>query len=330
MSNATGFSISDINFLSRSFQQSRVFLTGFELGVFTVLGDEEKTSARIADEIDAEPRAADRLLNALCATGALLKKDNKFLNSDAAKKYLVKSSPDYQAGIMHSVNLWKSWSDLTDSVLIGGPLMESNIDERDDAWFKPFIAAMHSRAFKEAPDLVKEIDLKGVKKVLDVGGGSGAYSMAFVREGEGICSTVFDLPNVTALTQNYIKEAGLEAKIDTASGDYNRDEFPSGYDLAFLSAIIHINSPEQNVALVKRVSRALNPGGKIVISDFIMDDDRTSPPFGAFFALNMLVNTECGDTYTESEIKEWLKEAGMEFVERKQTKNTGLITGKKI
>lgn len=330
MKKEAGFSFNDINFLSRSFQQSRVFLTGFELEIFTVLGEEKKTSSQVAEVLKADKRATDRLLNALCVTGAVKKKNGVFYNSEAAKQYLVKGKPDYQAGIMHSVNLWDSWSNLTESVKIGGSVMISPVEERDDKWFEPFIAAMHNRAFSEAPSLVERIDLTGVKKVLDVGGGSGAYSMAFVKAGDDICSTVFDLPNVVTMTEKYVSDQGLEKKISTASGDYNSDEFPSGYDLVFLSAIIHINSPEQNIELIKKSSRALNSGGKIVISDFIMDDDRIYPPFGAFFALNMLVNTDSGDTYTESEVKDWIEQAGMKFVERKETRSTVLVIGLKV
>ena len=330
MNKKARFSFNDINFLSRSFQQSRVFLTGFELGIFTVLGDEEKTSNQVAEKIEADPRATDRLLNALCVTGAIEKKNGLFCNSDAAKQYLVKGKPEYQGGLMHSANLWDSWSSLSESVKNGGPPKINPVEERDDKWFKPFIAAMHCRAYSEAPSLVKQIDLNGVKKVLDVGGGSGAYSMAFVKACENICSTVFDLPNVLEMTEKYVRREGLEGKVNTIPGDYNRDELPSGYDLVFLSAIIHINSSEQNVELMKKSGRALNPGGRIVISDFIMDDDRIHPPFGAFFSLNMLVNTESGDTYTESEVKNWLEQAGMAFVERKETQSTGLIIGMKM
>ena len=99
--------------------------------------------------------------------------------------------------------------------------------------------------------------------------------------------------------------------------------------MAFLSAILHSNSAQENIDLFKKVGRALNPGGRIVVSDFIMDDDRISPAFGAFFSLNMLVNTASGDTYTESEIKEWMEQAGMVFTERKETRNTGLMIGRK-
>ena len=184
MNKKAKFSFNDINFLSRSFQRSRVFLTGFELGIFTVLGENEKSSGQVAIEIKADPRATDRLLNALCITGAIKKRNGVFCNSEAAKQYLVEGKPEYQGGLMHSVNLWDSWSNLSESVKNGRSVKINPVAERDDKWFKPFIAAMHNRAFSEAPSLVEQIDLSGIKKVLDVGGGSGAYSMAFVKAGE--------------------------------------------------------------------------------------------------------------------------------------------------
>jgi cyclopropane fatty-acyl-phospholipid synthase-like methyltransferase len=145
---------------------------------------------------------------------------------------------------------------------------------------------------------------------LDVGGGSGAYAIAFAQAQPGLEVVVFDLPNVVPLTQGYVAAAGLSDRITTQSGDYNVNELGAGFDLAFLSAIIHANSPEQNRALLVRCARALNPGGQVVIQDFIMDEDRTTPAFGALFALNMLVGTSGGDTYTEAEVNGWLEACG--------------------
>ena len=324
-SKGEGISHEGIMELSRAFQGSRILLSAFELDVFTVLGDEEKSSEEVANTIAADPRGTDRLLNALCVLKVLTKSRDKFANSPAAAQLLVKGKPGYQAGLMHTVHLWDSWSTLTSAVRNGGLVNQSAVEDRDDTWFVAFIAAMHGRAAKEAPGLVSRLDLAGVSRVLDVGGGSGAFSMAFVRAKDGLKSTVFDLPNVVSLTQGYIEKEGLSDRIDTVAGDYKRDELPIGYDLVFLSAIIHSNSPRLNQSLFNKVSRSLNPGGRIVISDFIMNDDRVSPAFGAFFALNMLVNTPEGDTYTEQEVKEWITRAGMSFVERKG----GLMIGRK-
>ena len=127
---------------------------------------------------------------------------------------------------------------------------------------------------------------------------------------------VFDLPDVVPLTGNYVHEAGLSARITTTAGDYTTDELGHDFDLAFLSAIIHANSADANVELVKKCRRALRAGGRIVVQEFVIDDTRTSPPFGALFALNMLVATAAGDTYTEAEIRRWLSAASFGDTQR--------------
>jgi SAM-dependent methyltransferase len=152
-----------------------------------------------------------------------------------------------------------------------------------------------------------------------VGGGSGAYAMAFVKARSNINAAVFDLPNVIPITRGYIEKEGLADKIKTIEGDYTVDPLGKGYDLIFLSAIIHSNSIEVNMKLLKKCLEALNPGGQVVIQDFIMDENRTTPLSGALFALNMLVSTEAGDTYTESEVRDWMTAAGLSSIKRIDT-----------
>lgn len=323
--NSEELSLNGIMEMARAFQKSRILLTAYELEVFTVLGDGEKTSREVAMAIEADHRGTDRLLNALCALKILKKSGDTFKNTPAGAQFLVKGKTGYQAGLTHTAHLWNSWDTLTEAVRNGGLVGQRPVEHRDDAWFVGFIASMHGRAVKEAPELVGRLDLAGVSRVLDVGGGSGAFSMAMVRAGETIRATVFDLPKVVTLARGYIEQAGLGDRIDTVAGDYNTDELPRGYDLVFLSAIIHSNSPQQNRALFMKIADALNPRGRIVVSDFIMDEDRTSPAFGAIFALNMIVNTPGGDTYTESEVASWMAAAGMSLVRRDE----GVLIGTK-
>jgi SAM-dependent methyltransferase len=154
--------------------------------------------------------------------------------------------------------------------------------------------------------------------------------MAFVRAGKGIQAVVFDLPNVVPLTRRYIEAEGLSDRIETVTGDYTRDSLGGGFDLVFLSAIIHSNSVDVNKQLLKKAGDALNPNGRLIIQDHIMDEDRTAPLAGAFFALNMLVGTQAGDTYTESEVRSWMEEAGFKSVRRKANPlGTDLMIGRK-
>lgn len=316
--------------LALSFQKSRIFLTAYELGIFTVIGKKGKSSSQVADELSSAKRHTDRLLNALCALGLLKKTGERFSNTSLSLKYLVNSSPDFLKGIAHNVKMWDSWSALTQTIRHGRPAMDVIMNARGEEWLNPFIAAMHERATKSAPAIVKSLDLSGVSRVLDVGGGSGAYAMAFVRQKKEIAATVFDLPNVVAITRRYIEKEGLTNKVEVIAGDYNIDSLGCDYDLVFISAIAHMNSFKENEALAHKAARALRGNGQIVIQDFFMDKDRMNPPGGSFFALNMLLATKSGDTYKESEARIWLKDAGFTNVKRRDTKfGTALIIGSK-
>ncbi|MEW6088697.1 MAG: methyltransferase [bacterium] len=325
------FTPMDIRELGLSFQKSRIFLTAYELDVFTALGDKAKSSSEVARALGTDSRSLDRLMNALCAIGLLKKKDGKFSNTPSGLRFLVKGSPGYMQGLTHFLHLWNNWSTLTKSVRLGRPSVFQNISERDGDSLTGFIAAMHERGDRQAPGVISMLDLKDVRTVLDVGGGSGVFSMAFVRAKDGIKSTVFDLDNVISITQMYVEKEKLSDKINTMPGNYINDELPKGFDLVFLSAVIHSNSPKENNMLIKKCYKSLNPNGQIVVQDFIMDEERTSPAFGAFFSLNMLVGTESGDTYTEPDVRGWMKSAGFSKFSRKDTNfNTSLIIGRKI
>jgi SAM-dependent methyltransferase len=317
--------------IATAFQRSRPLLTAYELGLFTVLNDEERRSAEVAAAIGADPRATDRLMNALVAMGLLEKRDGRFRNSPGAAASLVKGRPGYMAGLAHTNHLWDTWSGLTATVREGRPhVARGPISERDSDWLRPFIAAMHWRARQSAGELVKLLDLDGVSRVLDVGGGSGAYAMAFARARHGVSAVVFDLPSVVPLTRGYIQEEGLSAAVEAEAGDYLRDPLGSGYDLVFMSAVVHSNSADENRLLVRKAASALNPGGRLVIQDFLMAEDRTGPPQAALFALNMLVGTPSGDTYTESEVREWMAEAGLGGTTRVDTAfGTNVLVGRR-
>jgi SAM-dependent methyltransferase len=219
---------------------------------------------------------------------------------------------------------------LTQAVIKGGTVIERSALKRKEKQLKGFIAAMHERASAQAAETIKRLDLTDVYRTLDIGGGSGGYSIALVRAKKDIRATVFDLPDVIPLARTYVKESGFASQIEFIEGDFNRDDFGSGYDLILLSAIIHMNSLQKNLNLFKKAVKALNPGGKLVIQDYIMSEDRTKPDQGAFFALNMLVGTEAGDTYTEREVRRLMKEAGLSKIAKiKIPFATSLMIGRK-
>ncbi len=309
----------DIRQVANAFRESRTLLTAVELKIFTVLDTHLMTSEDVSVKVSADCRAVERLMNALCAMGILKKVKKKFYNSDLSAKYLVEGKPDFMGGLFHINHLWNSWGYLTESVKQGKSVIgNQNKNEKKD-WADAFIAAMHYRGVKQGKILAMMIDISGTKKLLDVGGGSAAFSMELVKRNPAIEAVVMDLPHVIPLTKKYVEQAEMLDNFKFIEGNYLTADFEGSYDLILLSAIIHMNSFEQNRILINKCADALNVNGMLIVSDFLMSENRTEPYFGALFALNMLVGTNDGDTYTESEIKEWFESAGLKNIERKNT-----------
>jgi len=317
--------------LISGFQKSRIILSAFELGIFTALNPAGATSTAVSQKLNTDPRGTDRLMNALCALGLLEKSEGRFSNTPFTAQYLVQGQPDYLAGIGHFGRLWQTWSTLTQAVKVGHAIMARPVDTREESEVIAFIAAMHQRASRRAAEVAALLDLGGVRRMLDVGGGSGAYAMGFAQAKADLRAVVFDLPNVVPLTRQYIEQAGLSDRVSTAAGDYLTDDLGQGFDLALLSAVVHSNSPAENRKLIAKCARALNPRGQLVIQDHAMDEDRAGPAAGALFAINMLVNTSAGDTYTEAEMRSWMETAGLGEIIRKDSGPGGtLLIGIKL
>jgi cyclopropane fatty-acyl-phospholipid synthase-like methyltransferase len=175
---------------------------------------------------------------------------------------------------------------------------------------------MHRNAALRAPMVVRAVGVEGVARLIDIGGGSGAYAMAFAQASPTLHADVFDLATVVPIAMGHVAAAGLSGRIHTRVGDLRADAFGAGYDLALLSAICHMLGPEENRDLLRRVFSALSVGGRVVIQDHVMGPEKTSPRAGALFAVNMLVGTPRGATYTEAEYRAWLGEAGFGDVQR--------------
>jgi cyclopropane fatty-acyl-phospholipid synthase-like methyltransferase len=146
--------------------------------------------------------------------------------------------------------------------------------------------------------------------MLDVGGGSGAYSIAFAKANPVLTADILDLASVAPIAQRHIQEEGVTDRVSTRVGDLRSDPLGSGYDLILVSAICHMLSEEENRDLFERCHAALVAGGRIAVQDFILEPDKTAPAWGALFALNMLVGTRGGSSYSEAEYTDWLNGAG--------------------
>jgi predicted O-methyltransferase YrrM len=232
---------------------------------------------------------------------------------------------------LHMNELWETWGRLTDAVTLGKNPDWALPSQKSEKSRNAFIGAMHVVGKRLSMEIAEALDLSPYHKLLDIGGASGTYTIAFLEKNPNMKAVIFDLKSVIPFAEERLKAAGVANRVECVGGDFYTDELPEGCDLALLSAIIHQNSPEQNLELYRKIHRALAPGGTIMIRDHIMDESRTRPPAGAMFAINMLVATEGGDTYTFKEIKECLKQAGFEDIGkiRHGERMDGIVTARK-
>ncbi|NSW84968.1 MAG: methyltransferase domain-containing protein [Syntrophobacteraceae bacterium] len=306
----------DVMAVGNSFMKSRVVLTAAELDLFTLIDESPRTGEEVAGQLGLHVRALTRLLDAL-VTLDLLKKDKDVYRVTSVGALYSSRHPETMLPMaLHMKSLWHGWTGLTD-VVRRGPNPSSQpgkgMDERDR---KAFIGAMHVVGRKLSAEIAESIDLGRFRCLLDIGAGSGTYTMAFLNRNPNMTAVLFDLASVIPMAKERMEAAGLAQRVKFVAGDFHDDELPGGCDLALLSAIIHQNSPEENISLYSKILKALQPGGTLLIRDHIMDESRTWPPLGAMFALNMLINTPGGDTYTWSEVEESLKQAGFIDIQR--------------
>jgi len=298
----------------RGYMPSRCILTALELDIFTAVGD-GANAEQIGKKIHANARAAGMLLNALVALGLLSKSGDDYQNTPESARFFVRGSKDnHRNGLLHTANIWHRWSTLTDAVRSGTRVPASRDDNPE--WTRNFIAGMQRHAKDRAPLVVKALGAAtststfNVRRILDLGGGSGAYSIAFAKASPDVQCEILDIPEVVPLTNEYVGRAGVSAQVSLRAGDMLQDDFGSGYDLIMLNAICHMFSEEQNRDIFRRAHQALAPNGRLVVQDFILNPEKTGPQHAALFSLNMLVNTEAGASYSEPEYTHWMKAAG--------------------
>lgn len=311
--------VKELRKLWGSFWQARVLLTANNLRVFDYLKT-SKSAVEIAGLINADPRATGILLDAVTGLGLIKKSKSTYRNSATANRLLVTGTPHYQGDILrHADHLWTNWSNLDEIVRTGLP---SGKSFEADA----FIKGMHNIAVMRSKEVVGAIDMKGVKKALDLGGGPGTYSMEIARKIDSV--TLFDLPSTIAIAREIIGKTKTR-NITFIGGDFLVDDIGSGYDLIFISQVLHSFSAENNMGILRKAYQALNKNGVVVIQEHYLAPDRTHPIHGSLFSVNMLVNTRYGRSYAVPEMKGWLSSLGFGKISRKLLGDNVLVSGRK-
>jgi len=311
----------EIRKLSGGFQSARVLITANNYRVFDFL-ETQQTAGTIARKIKADHRATEMLLDALTGMGLLNKKNGKYKNTPLASRMLVSGKKYYQGDIIsHSDMIWDRWASLDTILKTGKP----SLSPRNHT---AFILGMHNLAVLKAGGIIKAIGLDNVQKVLDLGGGPGTYAIEMAKKGLDV--SLFDLPETMKIARKVAKQSGIgKNSIRFMGGDFLNDDLGKDYDLILISQILHMFSEKVNMDLIRKCKKALAKKGKIVIHEFIINEDRTSPVHSALFAINMLVNTSDGRTYTPGEISKWFRKSGFKKVTSKAVADGVLVSAGK-
>jgi hypothetical protein len=305
--------------LSIGFWSFKALAAADELDLFARLsGTDGRTVGELAELLGVDHRPAELLVTACASVGLLERRDGRYVNSALAEQFLVPGSPYHFGGWVKMLDrrLYPAWGRLAEAVRTNRPTSWNPdeqahlFDSEDPQLLALFWEAMHSLSTLTARELGSYVDLSDSSALLDVGGGSGAYDIELCRLFPGLRATVFDLPPVCEIASTKIEAAGYEERIGVAPGDFLADpELPTGHDVVLLSMIMHDWTPDQDLAILRKCYAALPSGGWIVISELLVNDEKTGPPAAALMSLNMLVETS-GRNYTAAEYDQWLRATG--------------------
>lgn len=305
--------------LSTGFWSFKALAAANELDLFTRLSDTDgHTIDELAEMLGVGRRPAEMLVTACASIGLLEHRDGRYVNSALADEFLVHGKAYHFGGWVQMLDrrLYPAWSRLTEAVRTNRPTSWNPdeqthlFDSEDPQLLALFWEAMHSLSTITAREFGACVDLSASTALLDVGGGSGAYDIELSRRYPHLRATVFDLPPVCQIASKKIQAAGCEDRIVVAPGDFLADpELPAGHDVVLLSMIMHDWTPEQDLAILRKCFAALPPGGRIVISELLVNDEKTGPAAAALMSLNMLVET-VGRNYTAAEYEQWLHATG--------------------
>ena len=315
---------------SGSYWETCTLHAGIKLDVFTQIGNHYLSADAIAEKLGGDERAVNMLLDALAAMDLLEKKEGKYGNTALASMFLSRHSSRYVGHIIkHHSHLVESWSKLDLAVTSGKPVRTRatlNEEERRES----FLLGMFNLAMNLAPIIVSNIDLSDRRHLIDLGGGPGTYAIHFCRKNPRLKATVYDLATTQPFAEKTIEQFGMTDRIDFMPIDYLEESIEGVHDVAWLSHILHGEGPEDCRNIINKTVSALEPGGMVLIHDFILNESRDGPLFPALFSLNMLLGTANGQSYSDRQITDMLAAAGVKDIRRiyfDSPNDSGIIAG---
>lgn len=305
--------------LSFSLAPACVLSAGISLDLFSQIAAGNRSVVEIAQAAGASERGTRMLLDALVGLQLLSKNGEQYDLTPMAAEFLVRDKPNYVGEMLRADRTWQAWSNLAEVVRTGAPLQMVNAQERAEDFFPMLVRGLHvinTQPARRTAEILGAGTTHTGMRVVDVACGSGVWGIGIAEADKEARLTAQDFPGLFETTRQYLKRHNVEDRYDFLPGDLKEVDFGENrYDLALLGNIVHSEGEAASRDLFKRINRALKPGGRMVIVDMIPNDERTGPPFALFFALNMLINTEKGGTYTLAEYTHWLKDAGFTRIE---------------
>lgn len=297
-----------------AFASTRVLVTGIDLEVFTHIANGCHTSAEIAKTASSSERGMEILLNSLAGLNYITKADGTYHLTPLAEKFLVKGRPAYFGDfVQHADSLWEPWSNLSEVVRTGKPFKRLE-KENGPEFFQELVSRLFPMSYPGAKAAAEALGVGIAWKnlnVLDVAAGSGAWGIAFAESDPGTKVTAHDWQNILDVTKKFVGKFNLSQRFSYLAGDISEVDFGKNcYDLVILGHICHTEGVERTRSLFSRAHRSLKRDGKLLIADMIPDDDRCKAVFPLLFAVNMLINSTEGNTFTMAEYRKWLEEAG--------------------
>jgi predicted O-methyltransferase YrrM len=304
--------------LATAYYDSCILFAAIDLGIFQKLNELGQAGAgRIATELGLDERGTRLLMDGCAALNLVSKNHESYQNTPETSAFLVPGQPgDLSDAMSYNRDVYPVWGNLSQMVRTGKPAEKPEIHlGQDSDRTHSFVMAMHGRALWIGRLLIPLMDLGGCRKLLDIGGGPGTFSVQFAEKYPDLICTVMDLPNITAIAAKLIQQQKMSERVAVLPGDYHTAEFPAENDVVNIFGVLHQESPESIQDILNRAFEALIPGGMINILDVMTDASHTDPKFSALFAVNMALTSDNGWVFSDAELKGWLTAAGFRRVE---------------
>jgi ubiquinone/menaquinone biosynthesis C-methylase UbiE len=308
--------------LSFAYAPPLIISAGVSNKVFDSLEHGAKTSKQVAEETGASARALQIVMNALVGLDLLKKnRQGKYSLTQESAAFLLNNRPGTHAGFFGIIapQLISRWLRLSDIVREGRPAVAVNQETEGTEFFSQLVENIIPMSYPAAQKLAEHLKLSKAKdkiRVLDLAAGSGIWGIALTQTSPLVRVTAVDWAGMIPTTKRITQKFGFGDRFDYVEGDILEANFGSDYDIATLGHILHSEGEERSRELLKKTFRALKPGGVIAIAEWLVNNERTEPTHALMFAVQMLVNSEKGDTFSFNEIKNWLEDAGFKKVRK--------------